>query len=358
MRYRTVIFILTGIFMMLSLSVFADKVYRWVDEKGSVHFSEMPPANTEKQNFEEYSLKKRQKLGNENCCHEVKRMAVKMILAQNRGATISDLYAFDHPDLGSLKELANFVAQRFSHKMKPLTIVQLAYDTCMNGGFNLCVDPQQASPTITGVASGSGFFVSEQGHILTNAHVVKQCKKITIYPAKKAARVVAQDTDNDLALLQTSLKPDAVAAFSDRAVQLGEEVTVAGYPYRGEISSSLNVTQGSVSNLAGIKNDQRLIQISAPVQAGNSGGPLIDKRGAIVGVVVSKLNALYFAEKYRDIPQNMNYAIRAELARNFLQNNGIRLTIGKTDEELAPTVISQQAQSYTISIECSLLPDL
>ncbi len=113
-------------------------------------------------------------------------------------------------------------------------------------------------------------------------------------------------------------------------------MVAVGFPLPGLLASEANVTTGTVSALAGIGNDTRFLQMTAPVQPGNSGGPLLDLEGRVVGVVVSKLDALKVASATGDIPQNVNFAIKAGVVRSFLDASGVapggrsrsRLTVG------------------------------
>jgi len=96
---------------------------------------------------------------------------------------------------------------------------------------------------------------------------------------------------------------------------------VIGFPFHGLLTSDFTVTTGIISSLAGLFNDTRFLQISAPVQPGNSGGPLLDTSGNIVGVVAEKLNALRVAKATGDIPENINFAIKTGALRDFLDNS-------------------------------------
>ncbi len=279
-------------YLLIGFNSATAKMYKWISEDGSVHFSQMRPPNQQKQKFKEIVVKQSSQKGNKECCLVIRDIANRMIRAQNKGATITDLYSFYHPDLGSLKELANFVSHKFNLGIRGTLISQMTFNACLNAGFNVCkgADAGKGIAPI-GIASGSGFFVSTDGHIITNAHVVKECKNIHIFPDKTVAKLIAKDEVNDLALLKIESSPTAIVKFRADDIQLGEKVIVAGFPYRGELSSGINITTGTISSLAGIKNDPRVIQISAPVQPGNSGGPLLDDNGDVIGVIVSKLNS-------------------------------------------------------------------
>lgn len=198
---------------------------------------------------------------------------------------------------------------------------------------------------------GSGFIVSEQGHVLTNAHVVDGCDRIRV--DGNPAELVKASEDFDLALLMSSQGHDkAVAVFSAGPARLNSDVTVAGYPYGG-LLSGLNVTRGSVSSLSGLAGDALTMQITAPVQTGNSGGPLLGPDGKVVGVIVSKLDALKFADLLGDLPQNVNYAVRGEIAKLFLAQNGVGPKVSLTDQPMDPVEIAERASKFTTFVECT-----
>jgi serine protease Do len=201
---------------------------------------------------------------------------------------------------------------------------------------------------------GTGFFVSKEGHILTNHHVIDGCSHISFVrpgaPAEQAS-LVAGDRTNDLALLRSGKPQDSVPALASQT-RLGESVFVYGFPLANLLATSGNFTVGHVSALAGLSDDSRMLQISAPVQAGNSGGPLIDRSGNVVGVIVSKLNALRVAAATTDLPQNVNFAIKSSIAANFLSSNNIVPAAKMRDAELAPTTIAEEAKKFTVQIFC------
>jgi len=272
-----------------------------------------------------------------------------MIIAQKKGATITDLYNLFHSKFDDLKEIANYVSHKFQLGIEFSLISQLTLNTCLNAGFNLCTGEETSNYQLS---SGSGFFIDPLGHLLTNHHVVAKCSSIRILPNDLTAKLIASDKTMDLALLKTEPTPN-FAQFGEDNVNLGEEIIVAGFPYRGELSSGINITTGIISALAGPKDDTRLIQITAPVQPGNSGGPLLDTQGNVAGVIVSKLNSLYFAEKYKDIPQNINFAIRSHHALAFIKAQNISVEFNVQNEKRVTTDISQQAEKFTKVVECN-----
>ena len=199
--------------------------------------------------------------------------------------------------------------------------------------------------------TGSSFVVSRNGHVLTNRHVVVGCATLRV--GGKQARVVSEDANNDLALLRLDNTVSSVASFREgRGARIGDKVAVAGYPLRGLLSDGLSMTFGNISALAGIGNDSRLYQISAPVNPGNSGGPLLDSAGNIVGIVTSKLNALRTAKLTGDIPQGVNFAIKSSVIRLFLDLNNVDYETARSSSPKSSTQISAEAQKYTMLVQC------
>ena len=163
----------------------------------------------------------------------------------------------------------------------------------------------------------------------------------------------ARDRVNDLALLQIGAGQGArPALLQNERVRLGETAVVAGYPLRGLVGDGLNVTRGEVSALSGLGGDSRHLQITAPVQPGNSGGPLLNGSGHVLGVVVSKLNAIRTAQITGDIPQNINFAIRATTARAFLDAHNVPYQTARTSTARSTEQIAAEARAYTVLIEC------
>ena len=203
--------------------------------------------------------------------------------------------------------------------------------------------------------SGSGFRVGSGREVLTNHHVVKGCGQVTIKHSGESygATIRATDATNDLALLVAAALSGQTAAFSEspQAV-LGEAATVAGYPYGGLLASGLHVASGNVSALAGLRNDSTRLQITAPVQPGNSGGPLLDKSGNVIGVVVSRLDALGVARATGTIPQNVNFAIKGSVARMFLEIHGVPYRRATGDRKLSAEDIANLARGFTVAVEC------
>lgn len=206
--------------------------------------------------------------------------------------------------------------------------------------------------------SGTGFVVSANGHIVTNHHVIEGCSDLKGNLTGEAAmvlRVVSSDANNDLALLQapSTATFKEYARIRDRSIRSGDSVVAIGFPFHGLLTSDFTVTTGIVSSLSGMRNDSRFLQISAPVQPGNSGGPLFDTTGQIVGVVTGKLDGLRVAVATGSIPENINFAIKTGALRDFLDNSVVPYQTAEPKGELKTTDIAGNARAYTMLISCN-----
>jgi len=201
---------------------------------------------------------------------------------------------------------------------------------------------------------GTGFFVSEHGYILTNAHVVSGCKHIQTRDGRALA-LLDEDEQIDLALLKVNSESPAVASFRLRPVpRVGDSVIAFGFPLQGVLSSEGNLSTGAVAATTGLGDDPRFMQVSAPVQPGNSGSPLLDSGGDVIGVVESKLDA---AEAFRivgDIPENVNFAIRGSEVIRFLERNHVAYRAESTEavSDLKVADVAARAKLFSLPVEC------
>lgn len=203
---------------------------------------------------------------------------------------------------------------------------------------------------------GSGFVVSVKGEVITNAHVVRSCRsvQISLGGAEKVPGLVeARDEKADLALVRAA-RPlgQPVALRVGRPLATGEPVLAFGFPLIGLLAQQLAVTPGIVSSTAGIQGDTSHTQVTNPVQPGNSGGPLVDSFGAVVGVIVAKLNALRVAQLTGDVPQNVTFAIKADVLSGFLARSQTAYRVASIGEQLDTVELTKRAKSYTVLIAC------
>lgn len=207
----------------------------------------------------------------------------------------------------------------------------------------------------TGLMTGTTFFINANGYSLTNAHVAYGCKslKVVLPDGEAEATLVNSDVKNDLALLKlTSHAAPAFAQLHSALPRQGEDIVVYGFPLAGALASQGNLTTGIISALSGMQDDSRLLQVSAPIQPGNSGGPLLNDEGQVVGIINSSLNPAFLARITGNLPQNVNFAIKTSIATNFLDSNNIKYENGHARPVMHTADIGDLAKSFTYMVKC------
>ncbi len=187
------------------------------------------------------------------------------------------------------------------------------------------VNPSPSASNTSGEwkGNGSGFFISEKGYIATNYHVVQDAKEIQVEYYQKGikkvypAEVIVSDKLNDLSIIK--IKSDKFQntsqipyVFFTNTVDVGTEVFALGYPIADVMGDEVKFTDGKISSRTGLQGDITVYQISTPIQAGNSGGPLFDNKGNLIGIPSSGLNREYFKT------ENVNYAIKSSYLKNLI----------------------------------------
>jgi S1-C subfamily serine protease len=204
--------------------------------------------------------------------------------------------------------------------------------------------------------TGTGFYISSDT-IVTNFHVVDGCVEVRLHKNGGdlgAVQVLATSRADDLAALRAGASAKTFVRLRIGApIKAAEPVLVFGYPLAEALSSAGNTTVGNVTALAGLRDDSRYIQISAAVQPGNSGGPVLDEAGRLIGVVVAKLNALVVARLTGDIPQNVNFALKVATLASFLDAHGIGYTpADAAARELVVTQRAEHAEASSVQLAC------
>jgi TPR repeat protein len=217
--------------------------------------------------------------------------------------------------------------------------------------------PSKVSPlgTLSKQISGTAFIVSKSGQAITNHHVIDGCKEVRIEGREGVVKVSTADVVNDLALFQVPGTVNATAAINTDPAKLrqGDDIVVFGFPLNSVLSSGGNLTPGVVSALTGLGNNTNQIQITAPIQPGSSGSPVLNKKGEVVGVVSMKLSDSKMAKATGQIGQNVNFAVSGQTLKSFLDTNKVDysksgfMTFDKSTADLA-----DEAKKWTAVVEC------
>jgi len=172
--------------------------------------------------------------------------------------------------------------------------------------------------------SGTAFFVTGDGKLVTNHHVVSGAQRIEVVLNEEEtveARLLQDDPINDLALLEVEAVRAPLRLRAEHGLEKGDEVFTLGFPVPSLQGSESKATFGHVNALSGISGDERYVQIDVPIQPGNSGGPLFNQRGEVVGVVTATLDPRQTMNGAGYLPQNVNYALKAEVLYASLREN-------------------------------------
>ena len=219
--------------------------------------------------------------------------------------------------------------------------------------------PSEIPNTYRITGSGSGFFVTSYGELLTNYHVVDGCRAITVIINNKrySAKIINYEydkdkIDKDLALLKINFFNQQHATFQNYPVKLGQQILVSGYPLF-DIFESLQTTPGIISSLSAWKSKNG-IQFTAPIQPGNSGGPIFSNKGRVLGVVVASSQNLKMMELIGEdkLPQNLNFGIKNKIIKNFLSRSTKNHKVIKDKKILDTEELADLAKIVTRPIEC------
>ncbi len=204
-----------------------------------------------------------------------------------------------------------------------------------------------------GPGTGSGFAINSR-HILTNAHVVDGARDVQIVGdgLTAPAEVIFTDPRNDVALLRVERDMAKVARFRwSLNLDLGEDIVVLGFPLQGLLGSGPQATGGNVSSLCGIGNDSSVMQFTAPIASGNSGGPILDTAGLVVGQVHASLNL----DKIRmggGSAENINFGTKAPILRTFLATSGIECTVSDDVAPRSRAEIVREGRGFIYCVRC------
>jgi len=198
---------------------------------------------------------------------------------------------------------------------------------------------------VVAASSGTGFFVSQSGHVITNNHVIDECKavKVSFDGNEVDADVLAVDRYNDLAILRTTLKPDAVFPVSGEDAALLDDVVAAGYPLGKDVSSAIKTSKGSITSLAGAGDNYSQFQTDAALNQGNSGGPIMNQKGNVIGVAVANWR--------EEGVESFNFGIKASTLKTFARSNNLNF-LPPNNRELSNRELGELITDATLYLEC------
>ncbi len=206
--------------------------------------------------------------------------------------------------------------------------------------------PKYKDTDVVPASSGTGFLVSNQGHIISNHHVIEGCKtvKASYRGEEKIANIIAVDKSNDLAILKSDIRPDQIYKISNEDVTLLEEVIVAGFPLGKRVSASIKASSGTVTALAGYNDNYSEFQTDAALNQGNSGGPIINTKGNVVGVAVAVFGKEQGIESF-------NFGIKSSVLKAFTNAKNLKLPNPEVREK-SKKELGKLINDATLYLEC------
>jgi serine protease Do len=249
-----------------------------------------------------------------------------------------------------------------AHDPDPRNVTPKVVSRLQSLGFQVVVKKKGESIE----SQGSGFIVSSEGHILTCAHVLGPEKTATVWIGENRyeADLVNKDPDTDLALLKIKTLAEAgfkpLPLISGGPLSMGQEVFTLGFPLAEILGKKPRLNKGLISATVGMKDNPDQLQISAEVQPGNSGGPLLNAQGEVIGIITSTMNPLTLLRSSGALPQNVNFAAKAEPIRAFLEQSGVKpiQPSGKNDSPSFDRVIESIARVQGGIIPAERKPEL
>ena len=210
--------------------------------------------------------------------------------------------------------------------------------------FEIDIDDNE----IVAASSGTGFYVSKQGHIISNHHVIDSCDivKLNYNGTEKSAVVLAVDQINDLAILKTNIIPKKVYSIESTDVSLLEDIIIAGFPLGKKVSAAIKTSKGSITALAGYGDNYSEFQTDAALNQGNSGGPIMNHKGNVVGVAVANYGKKSGIESF-------NFGIKASTLKTFANANGLKF-LPPNNIKLSNKDLSELITEATIYLECHM----
>ena len=259
----------------------------------------------------------------------VKRDLVKAHQWMNLSANLGNPSALQHRET---------IADKLTPKQAQEALKQIASFRAKHGVIAL-------TSTQEALSTGTGFFITTQGHLLTSHHLIARGRHIEVRTkaGNHPAELIKADPAKDIALLHIKSRTTPLVLNTQKAPRLGQRVFTIGFQNRRDQGISSKYTAGRISSLFGLKDNPQLLQLSVPVQPGNLGGALVGESGAVIGMITFRQDDLKKSNLTGNLTQNVNYAIKSTHIREFLA------TVPLVQARLPQT--STSATSYEAAIE-------
>lgn len=225
-------------------------------------------------------------------------------------------------------------------------------------GFLMAGMQAEAQQRVTHYTSGTGFFVSRNGHVVTNAHVVPGCIDIQLRTpdGMVPATVVATEEDKDLAILRTNIRPGFVGKlrWMPEQMQPGDRVQMLGYPEEYGQRGEAHISEATIKSLYGPQEESQWLSFTDSARHGNSGGPLLDQAGNVVGVVTAKAT-LYRSNPYQAGGQSVettDVAITVPTLKDFLDRHRVFYMEADSQYLQSDNRIRTVAGRFTVQVLC------
>lgn len=201
------------------------------------------------------------------------------------------------------------------------------------------------------VGTGSGYLVDKNGHVVTNEHVVNGCSVITT-GKNNTAELLRADATNDIAIIKTTdTEKYRPMSFAGKDPALGQRIFVSGFPLN-QILENLNFTSGTVSSEVGLMQNINQFQFTAPIQPGNSGGPILNEYGGVIGMSVATVSNKKFEEMVDTLVQNINFGIRQSSVQSLLDQEEIKYETGNPNWFRNEESVAEEAKAGTVLVKC------
>lgn len=226
--------------------------------------------------------------------------------------------------------------------------------------FGLVVKVIKEGEPIVG-NQGSGFLISHEGYVLTGAHILgkENTASLWINSKRYEADLIAKDDKKDLALLKIKNKQGnafvPLQFANDTNFEMGQEVYTIGFPLSSILGNAPRLNKGLISSTVGLKDNPDELQVSVEIQPGNSGGPLLNENGKVIGIMYKTLNPMrVLQETGSDLPQNVNFALKSNVIKEFLEKNKL-LVSDFSKEQIAESLSFEQVKNSVVRIHSGIV---